>query len=273
MSGARSVPFTFGIALIPRANARDWRRVQRLLDLTLASVRAQTDPDFRVLIAVHDRPELAQPDPRVEFIDADWPVEPPGPHNGDSGRKKHLLNDLVLEHGGGLFTLLDADDWLDRRWVECTRASLDERHAGALAGSGCAVDLQTLRAAWLPDPRIFDGGIHRLCGSTTVAWLRPDDPDPVRRDPFGALRSHHQWREKAAEHGVELAVLPAATAYVVNTDENHSTRHGPHGDWWRGFLRAVDRHGEPVDGALAARFGLQPEALNVVRRGSGVDPA
>src|SRR4051794_6997404 len=105
-------PFTFGIALTPRALARDWALIEALLDLTLASVLAQTDPDFRVLIHGHDRPHtIMDADPRLTFIKADWPVEDTGPHNDDSGRKKHALNDLVLRQEGGLFMLLDADDW------------------------------------------------------------------------------------------------------------------------------------------------------------------
>lgn len=261
MAVPRSVPFTFGVALTPRSNARDWKRIERLLDLTLRSVLAQTDSDLKVLIAVHDRPDLTIQDPRIAFVDVDWPVEPPGPHNDDSGRKKHLLNDRVLAQGGGLFMLLDADDWVDRRLVEATRAGLSDVHVGGIVSQGCAVDFSSLRVAWLPDPRIFDGGVDRLCGSTTVAWLRPDDPDPLRRDPFSTLRSHHQWREVADEHGLHLGRLDAAAAYLVNTAENHSDLHGPHANWRRGFIAAVNRYGAPVDAALASRFGLDLQSL------------
>jgi hypothetical protein len=250
------IPFTFGIALVPRANARDWPLVEALLDLTLTSVRAQTDPDFRVLIACHDRPRLGWDDPRVELVEADWPALPPDPDNDDSGRKKHALNDLVLARGGGLLMLLDADDWVDTRLVAAARAAVRPDAVGAVLEAGLAADFRTLRAAALPDPRIFNGAFYQVCGSSTVAHLRPDDADPVRRDPFGALRSHHRWAEAADELGVRLARLPVRGAYLINTSENHSDLHGPYADWRRGFTAAVNRLGRPLDAALAARFGL-----------------
>lgn len=79
-------PFTFGIALIARATARDWRLTQALLDLTLASIFSQSDQDFRVVIAGHDRPlTCMDADPRLDFFAVGWPAEDPGPHNVDSG--------------------------------------------------------------------------------------------------------------------------------------------------------------------------------------------
>jgi hypothetical protein len=116
-------PFTFGMAFVPRATARNWPLAQALLGLTLTSIRAQTDPDFRVVILGHDRPAtLPDDDPRVEFLEADWPAEAPGPHNADSGRKKHAINDLLLARGGGLLMFVDADDWVDRDLVATARA-------------------------------------------------------------------------------------------------------------------------------------------------------
>ena len=67
-------PFTFGIPLIARAATANWPLVEALLDLTLTSVRGQTDSDFRIVIAGHDRPETAPDDTRTTFIAADWPA-------------------------------------------------------------------------------------------------------------------------------------------------------------------------------------------------------
>jgi hypothetical protein len=61
-------------------------------------------PTRILVIAGHDRPRTAKDgDPRLTFLGADWPVEDTGPHNDDSGRKKHALNDFVLGRGGGPF--------------------------------------------------------------------------------------------------------------------------------------------------------------------------
>ena len=256
-----SAPFTFAIALTPRANARDWARVEALLDLTLASLRAQTDPDWRALLAVHDRPRIAVPDPRVELVAVDWPVTPPGPHNDDSGRKKHRLSDIVRDRGGGFLMILDADDWVDRGIVAAARATVGEAHVGALVEDGLALDFATLRAAPLPHPALEGLPFHRFCGSCGVALIRPGAGPEIRRDPFAVLRSHHRWVEVAAEHGAALARLPVSGAYLVNTGENHSDLHGPHADWRRGFVARVNAVGARLDARGAARFGQDLAAL------------
>jgi hypothetical protein len=252
----RPEPFTFGIALTPRANARNWALIEALLDLTLASIRAQTDPNFRVVIACHDRPHLTFDDPRFEFVEVAWPVQEPGPHNDDSGRKKHALGDLVLERGGGLLMILDADDWVDVRLVAAARATIGVDQIGGLIEAGVVTDFQTLRAAPLPHPQVSELAFHRFCGSSGVVRLRPEASDPLRRNPFNVLCSHHHWVEVAAEHGAELARLPVSGSYVINTTENHSEVHGPYAEWRRTFTARVNRAGKDVDGALAARFGL-----------------
>ena len=254
-------PFTFAIALTPRANARDWGLIEALLDLTLASVRAQTDPDWRALIAVHERPRLAVADDRVAFVEVDWPVAPPGPHNDDSGRKKHLLSDIVRDRGGGYLMVLDADDWVDRGLVAAARAGIGEDHVGALIESGLAVDFATLRAAPLPHPALEGLPFHRFCGSCGVVLIRPGADTELRRDPFAVLRSHHRWVEVAAEHGAGLARLPVSGAYLVNTGENHSDVHGPYADWRRGFVARVNAVGREVDAETAARFGQEVGSL------------
>lgn len=269
-------PFTFGVALAPRANAGDWELAQALLRTTLRSMAAQTQADHRVLVAGHERPEGLD-DPRVEFVRAPWPVQPPGPHNDDGGRKKHLLNDLVLARGGGLLMLVDADDWVERGTVAAARAELGADApadlVGLLAPAALAVDLKTLRACRLPRAGVF-GEPHRVCGSTTVARLRPGEADPVRRDPFTHLRSHHAWRERAAELGVGLGSLPAPPAYLVGTSVNHSALHGPHSDWFAGFTRAADRAGDPLTEATLSAYGLDLQAVrDLSARACALSPA
>jgi hypothetical protein len=251
------LPFTFGIALVPRGLAHDWALIETLLDLTLTSLLGQTDPNFRVLIHGHDRPRTRMDgDPRLTFIEADWPAQGTGPHNDDSGRKKHALNDLVLEQGGGLLMLLDADDWVDQRTVATGRANIGADHIGGLIDAGLIMDFQTLRIAPLPHPEIFAGEFYRLCGTSTVALLRPNDPDPLRRDPFSILRSHHQWMEVAQQNGATLAALPLSANYLVNTTENHSDIYGPYQDWRRTLIQSVNDIGIDLDEATASQFGL-----------------
>jgi hypothetical protein len=264
LTGQRRVPepFTFGIPLIARASARDWPLTEALLGLTLASVRAQTDQDFRVVIAGHDRPDLPSADDgRVRFLEAAWPAEPVRSDNLDSGRKKHAISRFVREGGGGLLIFLDADDWVDARLVEAARAGIGPGHVGGLIVAGFATDFRTLRAAAVPHPRLFDCEFHRICGSSTVARIEPDGPDPLRRDPCSVLHEHYRWVEVAREHGAALARLGVAGNYVVNTSGNHSEVHDPYADWRRRFNQGVDREGSAIDAAFAARFGLRLEQI------------
>ena len=259
--------FTFGIALLPRRLARDWGLIEALLDLTLASILAQTDQDFSVILAGHDRPRtIMDGDARLRFLQADWPVSETGPHNDDSGRKKHAINDLVLSEGGGLFMLVDADDWVDRRVIEVARSQIGPDFVGGLIETGLVMDFQTLRTAPLPHAAVFDGPFHRLCGSSTVALLRPGEADALRRDPFSVLRSHHRWVEVAAEHGARLATLPVRGHYLVNTSENHSDLHGPHVAWRQAFIASINREGSDLDRAVAAGFGLDLDRVRSASR-------
>jgi hypothetical protein len=185
--------------LIPRASAQNWPLIEALFDLTLTSVRAQGDRAFRVVVAGNDRPRIMPDDPRVTFVEVDRPAQDPGPNNADSGRKKHAISEFVLARGGGLLMLLDADASVDIRLVEAARAMIGRNQTGALIESGMIADFQTLRAATLPHPHVFDGAFHRICGSSSIARLRPDATEPLHRDPCNVLRSHHEWVEAAQE--------------------------------------------------------------------------
>jgi len=250
-------PFTFGIPLIARSATRNWPLVEALLDLTLTSARSQTDQDFHIVIAGHDRPDMLLDDGRTEFIAASWPAEAVRADNLDSGRKKHAIKEFVLERGGGLLMFLDADDWVDVDLVATARAMIRPEHIGGLIGTGFATDFRNLRSAAIPHPRIFDGAFHRVCGSSTVARLKPGDLDPLRRDPCKVFHEHYRWIELANEHGAELVHLRASGNYVINTSENHSEVHGPYVEWRRSFTEAVSREGKEMDNPFAARFGLR----------------
>jgi hypothetical protein len=256
-------PFTFGIPLVARSTARNWRLVEALFDLTLSSVRAQTDQDFRVVIAGHDEPQMAGGDPRVTFIRAQWPAEPVTVDNLDSGRKKHAINQFVLARGGGLLMFLDADDWVDRRLVAAARAMIGQDRLGGVIDAGFATDLRNLRAAPIPHPGIFDGEFHRLCGSSTIARLDPESSDQLRRDPYQVLHEHYRWIEVAREHGDEPLRLPLHGNYVINTSVNHSEIDGPFAAWRQSFSHAVSREGEDIDDRFLGQFGL---VLDQIRR-------
>jgi hypothetical protein len=131
-------------------------------------------------------------------------------------------------------------------------------------GAGFATDLQRLRAAPIPHPRVFDGEFYRLCGSSTIARLDPHSPHALRRDPYKVLHQHYRWIEVARQHGTEPARLPVCGNYVVNTSQNHSEIDGPFSDWRRRFRDAVSHEGEDIDDRFLARFGVRLAQIQAV---------
>lgn len=261
----RTERFVFGIPLIARAVASDWARIDELLGLTLTSVASQTDAEFEVVLAGHDRPDSwlrhADDDGRFRFLQSDWAPEEPTSRNDDGGMKKWRIKEYVQQTGGGLLMYLDADDLIDRSLVEIARAEIGPEHVGGVVADGVIVDFRTWRAAVLPDARVYDGPFHELCGSTTIGRVEPDSPEMVRQDPHEALGSHHVWPARSAELGVKLARLPAWGAYLVNTSQNHSETHGPYSEWRQELNAAIARFGEPFGPELAGRFGLPSERV------------
>ncbi len=252
-------PFTFGIPLIARTAASDWRRVEALLAQTLRSISGQGDRDFRVMVAGHDRPDI---DAAVayEFLRADWPVEPVRADNLDRGRKVQAINEAVLAAGGGLLMFVDADDWVDTSLVATARASILPDEIGGVIERGWAVDLRGRRALPLPHAA-FDLGFDRLCGSSIVARLDPHGRDALHRDPYAVLHEHYRFADLARERGALCRQLDVSGAYVVNTAINHSEAHGPFAAWRRSFNDTVARIGMPADERFLARFGLDRMAM------------
>ncbi|WP_372423258.1 hypothetical protein [Salinarimonas chemoclinalis] len=157
--------------------------------------------------------------------------------------------------------LLDADDWVPRDLVAVARATIDLDALGGVLAHGDMIDFGTGRTAPLPFPGVFERPFHALCGSSIVARLRPDDPDPLRRNPLHVLRDHHDWPQAAAAHGGRVVALPTRGAYLVGTTQNHSERHGPFAAWRAELNAVLRRRGRPVDDAVLARYGVDHDAL------------
>ncbi len=258
------LPFTFGVPLLPRAAAGNWELVEALLDLTLASILAQSDHRFSVVIAGHDRPAIRWDDSRISFLRVPYPAASQCAGNADRGRKVYAIAEHVLHEGGGLLAFIDADDWVDRRFVEVSRASLGGGEIGGFLQGGLAVDLASLKAITVPDARVFPGGFVEICGSSIVARLRPGAVDPVERNPHGMLHEHHRWPEARALDPGRIVELPLVNAYVVNSTENHSEQAGPFTDWRRELNEGVNRFGRVLAADDAARLGLSLERIGAV---------
>ena len=252
-------PFTFGIPVIARAAAADWRRVEALLALTLRSIGGQGDQAFRVIVAGHDRPDVEAAVPS-EFLRADWSVEAVRADNLDRGRKVQAINEAVLATGGGLLMFVDADDWVDTNLVAAARATIRPGEIGGVIEWGWAVDLRGRRALPIPHAA-FDQSFDRLCGSRVGARVDPQGRDALHRDPYAVLHEHYRFADLARERGAVCRPLDVSGAYVVNTAINHSEAHGPFAAWRRSFNDTVARIGVPADNRFLARFGLDETVM------------
>ena len=262
-------PFTFGIPLIARKSSGNWRLVERLFALTLRSVRAQSDGDFRVLLAAHDVParwRTVTADARFGLLQADWPAEQPTVANDDGGRKKWLIKQMVRQCGGGLLMFLDADDWVSSDLVRTTRLTMKPDDVGAIVSDGYALDHASLKVQRFPVGGSFEGAFHELCGSSTIGRVVPDSSELVRLDPHAALGSHHQWLENAIDQNVSLARLATAGMYLVGTGQNHSEEHGPNAGWRKDVAAAVRQSGITISSSLAAKFGQSYDCLADIAR-------
>jgi hypothetical protein len=109
----------FIVALKSKQVSNDWDKVRLLFEATLASAYRQIDPDFRIIVVCHERPELeGRFDSRVEFIQVDFPPPDIGSYvdrNLDKHRKYHVAKQRVLELRPDFVMILDADDLVSRR--------------------------------------------------------------------------------------------------------------------------------------------------------------
>lgn len=119
----------FVIPLMSRQVAKDWNMVSELFNRTLWSCYNQTDPNFKIIVACHEIPELTKTyDNRVEFIqvsEKDAPIPKTQDEKMvDKGYKTHTLAMRVRELGGGYTMMVDADDL-----VSCHLAEFVNKHS------------------------------------------------------------------------------------------------------------------------------------------------
>lgn len=246
--GTGSQMFTFLIPLVGRTPRVSWERVSELLGGTLRSVLAQTDPEFRVLVAGHDRPDVRElDDSRVTFLRVDFPLPSAvGTERADHHGKIRFLIGESLRRGADAIAIMDADDRVSRRLVAHFRAS--PHPTGHLFTQGYAWDYATGCFATVDDA--FRRPFHQRCGSCSILAL--DEPRKRFGDDIAGLETwlsgfvHHvEIAGYASEQGRPLAKLPFPGAvYVLNHGVGLNYRRN-------GETRAVERRHDRI-----ARFRI-----------------
>lgn len=216
---------TFGIT-IPSSSIGNWQHTCAMLNLTLTSALAQTDPRCSVIIGGHEKPDMEiMQDKRIQFIKSDRRVsKDKNDKNKDNIHKRDLILKRHCEEGAGYFMPLDADDLVHNDLVKYILN--DDNKLGYSIRNGYTLDWQNKRFA--PIPGAWNASFDNVCGSSAIFYLQPDDfidedhPSKYAK-PAIFYASHGYWRVTAQEWGKPLSDIPfPACIYVVNHSQNMS---------------------------------------------------
>ena len=213
----------FGIPLRSKETAHNWDKVTDFFNRTLWSVYNQTDPNFKIIMACHDIPELYHEfDDRVEFIRVHAPI----PHTKeemmlDKGYKVHTIGMRIREYGGGFTMMVDADDIQSNRIAEYVNKHPNEN--GFLSHNGYY---------WHVGDDYLKKGHKFPNGSSTIVKYSVDDLPSEYYDkmvpsentnPHIIRKKHGDIPKICDELGRPLSPLPfIASIYVRETGDNHS---------------------------------------------------
>lgn len=217
---------TFVIPLMSKKVANNWETVSMLFNRTLWSCYNQTSPNFRILVACHEIPDLSREyDERVEFIQVSE-EKAPIPTNQDEkmvdkGYKTHTLAIRLRELGAGYAMLVDADDL-----VSCRIAEFIDHHPnenGFYVKTGYVYFVGDDYMKTLPK---FSSG-----SACIVNYSEKDLPDSYPEtmtanmddNPWIIRKRHGGVVQACKEAGRPLKPLPFKGAvYVLGTGDNHS---------------------------------------------------
>lgn len=247
----------FGVTLRCKAVAKNWEHVVRDFHRTLRSICQQTDPDFRVIVACHEIPDMPGGyDERVEFLQADIPF-PTTPHEmmQDKGYKLSMIGKRIRELGGGYTMIVDADDLISNRVAAYVNAHPGQNGFAPKYGYVHVMGEKSVRRTLHPD---------QICGSCIVVNYTVDDlpaelpssPQDESAKGYILRKAHPTIRPHMAEIGRPLAELPfPATVYIRGTGDNHSMIGGGR----LGLKRRLEqllRREIPLH-KIAAEFGME----------------
>lgn len=243
---------------IPFAGFRSeqqWSTICRRLQSTLQSILSSTDPDFKVIIAGHERPAFPElDDPRIRFLTAPFqkPSDPTG-FRPDKGKKKNIVLRKIRDEGGGDVLIADADDHISRNLVAFTRET--DHPYGHIFSKGYVFDLANGNLA--PIPGAWTNPFDKVCGTCRILRLSPEDIGPDRY--ASAVKVHPQTEKISAELGRPLNAIdwPAAV-YVLGTRGTISVDFNRSKEWQERIRSRVSKTAIPITDGMIAEFNLGP---------------
>lgn len=201
--------------------SNNWPRVSMLATRCLASILAQTNPDFKVVLVCNELPVGFRPDPRVTILQRDFPLP------GKSSQAR--MEDKWLKVRYGLAALrqiapchvmvVDADDLVSNRLAGHVAKYPDANgwifETGLLHDEGSKLIYQQKK------------DFHLMCGTSSIIRLERDDLPLSEQDETRSclvLRSGHRLIEKEMER-IGKPLFPLAfpgAIYILGTGENDS---------------------------------------------------
>ncbi|MCU7712484.1 hypothetical protein OK414_14790 [Priestia sp. JV24] len=219
----------FAIPLRSEKTTNDWDKIQDLFNMTLKSIYAQVDQNFKVLVACHEKPRLDfKTDDRLEFI----PVDYEAPKNydeqmADKFYKKRYLAKRIRELGAGHIMFVDADDIVSNKISQFVNNNKDKH--GWVLTKGYEYNSYTGKVQLAPK-------FNRLCGTSAIMSFNKDDlPENATFIGFEHNKvfkyvfdyPHTQWESAYKKMKGTLEPLPFIGAiYVTNNGENVSSSQG-----------------------------------------------
>jgi len=234
------------IPLRSALSAQNWSRVQSLLNNTLKSAINQTNNNFKVLIAVHDIPEIDEtiPKEKYDIIKVNY-TEPYFNFKDqliDKYYKKRRLVYEVYKRGNSPFLFLDADDYLSNRIVDyIIKRNKENRDINLLYTSN----------EWEYDCRykkiVTTYQIKPIPGPSSVFILPEENlikefvfQGYYRNNAYIFDYGHNEWLELFRFHNLKTEPIPFKSAiYLKFNEENHSAYWGEKGSWKRNLIRYI----------------------------------
>ncbi len=246
------------IPLIARRLARDWEMVCHLLDATLRSIYAQTDPRWRVVVVGTDPPVLTTPvDERFEFVSTTYDLADASlrAQRVDASFKRRVAERYARARGATFVFFCDSDDLLSSELVQ---AILSANHPyGCILGRGYVLDLGERRLA--PLPLTYD--VHSLdeqcasCAAFNVAAAPDIIGSEIDRD------GHIRYRERMYRSGRPMLDLPfRAATYVrfatTNMSDLREAQVGVETTPGQQLREAIAREALPITPEVIEHFAL-----------------
>ncbi len=192
-------PVAFAISLKSKCVSKNWAVVELNLARTLRSIINNTHQEFIVVVAGHERPEIAELDnPKVKWISVNVPIpQSPQQYPADKMRKRRAIGAYLRKTGFcGYFAPCDADDWINHRYIEFLHKT--PVTDGIIFDSGVMVNCHT-KEAWIRENRFYIG-----CGTSAALYLKPED---FLKTPSEELTGNHGFKCALGGHGQMEASL------------------------------------------------------------------